>query len=329
MSKPPEELAARAREIITTELEEVRGVAERLDPVQFARAVRLLRETLERRGKLVVLGVGKSGHIGEKLAATFTSTGAPAVVLHALNALHGDLGLVSDGDAVLALSYSGETEEMLNILAALARFDVRILAITGNTASSLAQAAEAVLDVQVNREACPLGLAPTSSTTAMLAVGDALAMVLLEERGFTKEAFAKFHPGGRLGRNLLLRVRDIMRPRGQMALVSPGASVLDALREMTRHRTGAAIVCGDDDSLAGVFTHGDFARAFPLAPDIAHRPVREFMTPTPITIAEDRLAAEILPILQRHRIDDLIVVDSHGRPCGLVDSQDLSRLKLL
>ncbi|MCX7868840.1 MAG: KpsF/GutQ family sugar-phosphate isomerase [Terrimicrobiaceae bacterium] len=326
MSHDP--LVQRARQIIGIEIEEARAAAERLDG-SFARAVGILQQTIEQRGKIVVLGVGKSGCIGEKIAATLTSTGAPAVVLHPLNALHGDLGVVCDGDAVLALSYSGETEELLNILAALTRFDVRLIAITGNTSSTLARSAEAVLDARVSREACPLNLAPTSSTTAMLVLGDALAMVLLEARGFDKDAFAKFHPAGRLGRNLLLRVRDIVRPASQLALVAPDTPVLEALREMTRHRSGAAVVRGSGGELAGIFTHGDFARGFAGAPDIATRPVREFMTSHPVTIGEERLAAEVLQVLQHHRIDDLIVLDAAGHPVGLVDSQDLSRLKLV
>jgi arabinose-5-phosphate isomerase len=318
----------RARRVIEMEVEEVQAVAARLGG-EFSKAVTIVREAVERRRKVVVLGVGKSGHIGEKIAATLTSTGAPAVILNSLNALHGDLGVVADGDVVLALSSSGETDELLNILGALARFEIRLIAITGNPASTLARNADAVLDAAVSREACPLNLAPTSSTTAMLVLGDALAMVLLEERGFDKEAFAKFHPGGQLGRALLLRVRDIMRPAADLAIVPPQVSILEAIQGMTARRTGAAIVVDAAGRLGGVFTHGDFARHFPTTPDIATRPVADFMTPSPVTIGEDKLAVEVLHILQTHRIDDLIVVDADARPVGLVDSQDLSRVKLL
>ncbi|HEY8904056.1 MAG TPA: KpsF/GutQ family sugar-phosphate isomerase [Chthoniobacterales bacterium] len=319
---------SQARRVFDIEIAAMQAVAARLDE-NFIRAVDLLRARIERNRKIVVVGVGKSGHIGEKIAATLTSTGSPSVVLNSLNALHGDLGIVSDGDAVLALSYSGETEELNNLLPALARFDVEIVAITGNAQSSLARAAHLVLDVSVAQEACPLNLAPTSSTTAMLALGDALAMVLLEARGFNKDDFARFHPGGHLGRTLLLRVSEIMRPADQLASVSRETPVLHAIRLMTQCRTGAAVVVEADGRLAGIFTHGDFARHFQSTPDIGARAVAEFMTSNPITIAADKLAAEVLHILQTHRIDDLVAVDSDGRPVGIVDSQDLSRHKLL
>jgi arabinose-5-phosphate isomerase len=291
--------------------------------------VQLIQSSVEKRGKVVVVGVGKSGHIGEKIAATLTSTGSPAVVLNSLNALHGDLGVVSDGDVVLAISYSGETDELLNILPALARFDVKLVAMTGDTTSTLAKAAESVLDCKVSQEACPLNLAPTSSTTAMLVLGDALAMVLLEARGFEKEDFARFHPGGRLGRALLLKVHQIMRGDDQLAKVAASTPVLEVIKAMTTVRAGAAVIVDASGKLEGIFTHGDFARFFPSFPDIGVRPVSEFMTRGPITISGDKLAAAALQVLQTHRIDDLVVVDSEGRPQGVVDSQDLSRLKIL
>jgi arabinose-5-phosphate isomerase len=318
----------RARRVFKIEIEEAAAVSARLDD-HFVRAVEAIKSAVEARGKVVVLGVGKSGHIGEKIAATLTSTGSPAVVLNSLNALHGDLGVVADGDVVLALSYSGETDELLAVLPAIARMGVTILAITGRTDSTLAKSAAAVLDVGVSKEACPLNLAPTSSTTAMLILGDALAMALLEARGFRKEDFAKFHPGGTLGRALLLRVSQIMRPADDLVVLSPSDSVLDAVRGMTAHRAGAAVVVSDDGRLAGIFTHGDFARHFPETPGIGARAVGDFMTKNPIAISGDRLAAEVLQILERHRIDDLVVVDANRRPIGVVDSQDLTRLKIL
>lgn len=318
----------RARQVLLIESGELKSLSDRLDD-SFVKSVALLREAVERRGKIVVLGVGKSGHVGEKIAATLTSTGAPAVVLNSLNALHGDLGVVSGGDVVLALSYSGETEELLRVLPALARFDVRKIAVTGNTSSTLAKASDAVLDVSVSQEACPHNLAPTSSTTCMLALGDALAMVLLEDRGFTREDFARFHPGGSLGRSLLLKVRDIMRGGDQAVVVPEGLPVIDVLRALTARRAGAALVTDAQGRLAGVFTHGDFARRFPSDPAIGTRAVSEVMTASPVTIDADKLAAEVLVVLEKHRIDDLVVTDAGGRPLGVVDSQDLSRLKLL
>lgn len=317
-----------ARRVIELEIAEVQAMSERLGE-DFDHAVDLLRACVENRGKIILAGVGKSGHIGEKIAATLTSTGSPAVVLNSLNALHGDLGVVCDGDVVIALSYSGETEELVNILQALARFDVRIVGITGDTNSTLAKSSDAVLDVRVSREACPLNLAPTSSTTAMLVLGDCLAMTLLESRGFNKDDFAKFHPGGQIGRSLLLKVGQIMRSIESLAIADPSTPVLDVIRAMTSSRSGAAIVVDPTGRLAGIFTHGDFARCFPETPDIATRPVGEFMTRHPVSIGPDRLAAEVLHVLQKHRIDDLVVLDESGRPVGMVDSQDLSRMKLL
>ena len=318
----------RARRVFEIELAEASATASRLDS-QFIIAVDLIRDALERRNKVVVLGVGKSGTIGEKIAATLTSTGSTAVVLNSLNALHGDLGIVADGDVVLALSYSGETQELLSVLPAVVRFGLPIIALTGDKNSTLAKSASAVLDVSVSQEACPLNLAPTSSTTSMLILGDALAMVLLESRGFRKEDFAKYHPGGSLGRSLLLRVSQIMRKIDELALISPAAPVVEAIQSMTKHRTGAAVVVNADETLAGIFTHGDFARHFPGNPGIGSLPVGDFMSRNPITITADRLAAEVLQVLEHHRIDDLVVLDEKRRPVGIVDSQDLSRLKIL
>ena len=318
----------RARRVLSIEINEIQRLSDRLDE-HFTRAVRFLREAVAHRGKIIVLGVGKSGHVGEKIAATLTSTGAPAVVLNSLNALHGDLGVISDGDVILTLSYSGETEELLRVLPALARFDVKRIALTGNISSSLAKASDVVLDVSVTQEACPHNLAPTSSTTVMLALGDALAMVLLEERGFTREDFARFHPAGQLGQTLLLRVRDIMRSGDQAAIVKGDSPVIEVLKTLTERRAGAALVVDDHGALKGVFTHGDFARRFPSDAEIGSRPVEEVMTANPVTIGADKLAAEVLVVLEQHRIDDLVVTDADGKPLGVVDSQDLSRLKLL
>ena len=318
----------RARRVFEIELTEASATAARLDS-QFIIAVDLIRDALERRNKVVVLGVGKSGTIGEKIAATLTSTGSTAVVLNSLNALHGDLGIVADGDVVLALSYSGETQELLSVLPAVVRFGLPIIALTGDKNSTLAKSASAVLDVAVSQEACPLNLAPTSSTTSMLILGDALAMVLLESRGFRKEDFAKYHPGGSLGRSLLLRVNQIMRKIDELALISPAAPVVEAIQAMTKYRAGAAVVVNEDETLAGIFTHGDFARHFPGNPGIGSLPVGDFMTRNPITITGDRLAAEVLQVLEHHRIDDLVVLDEKRRPVGIVDSQDLTRLKIL
>src|SRR5437762_3407274 len=214
----------KAKRVLDVEIRELQRLRERLGD-DFSRAVALIKDAVDARGKVVVLGVGKSGHIGSKIASTLTSTGSPAVVLDSLNALHGDLGVVADGDIVIALSYSGETEELIRIIPAIARFQVSMVAICGDPKSTLAQNCDVFLDVNVEQEACPLNLAPTSSTTVMLALGDALAMVLLEARGFQKEDFAKFHPAGMVGRSLLLRVHQIMRPRRAVAVVRPEATI--------------------------------------------------------------------------------------------------------
>jgi arabinose-5-phosphate isomerase len=237
--------------------------------------------------------------------------------------------VLADGDVVLALSASGETEELLQILPAIARFDVRIIAICGKAGSTLAENAHVFLDVTIEQEACPLNLAPTSSTTVMLALGDALAMVLLEARGFQKEDFAKFHPAGMVGRSLLMRVHQIMRPRESMAIVTTDATIRDVLKAMTTVRAGAAVVADHDRHLAGIFTHGDFARHFQTDTKIGDRVVADLMTLNPVTVHKDKLAVEVLNLLERHRIDDLIVVDDDKVPVGIVDSQDLTRLKLL
>src|SRR5213594_1941011 len=318
----------KAGRVLDVEIFELKRLRERLGE-NFSRAVELIKETVDARSKVVVLGVGKSGHIGAKIAATLTSTGSPAVVLDSSNALHGDLGVIADGDVVLALSASGETEEMVRILPAIARFQVRIIAMCGDPKSTVAQNAHLFLDVNIEQEACPLNLAPTSSTTVMLALGDALAMVLLEARGFNKEDFAKFHPGGMIGRSMLIRVHQIMRPREAMAIVSTDTSVRDVLKAMTGVRAGAAVVTGEDQKLLGIFTHGDFVRHFQFDSKIGERLVADLMTLNPVTVHKDKLAVEVLNLLERHRIDDLVVIDDNNMPVGIVDSQDLTRLKLL
>lgn len=295
----------------------------------FAQAVTMLKDVVERHGKIIVVGIGKSGNIGHKIAATLNSTGSTAVVLHSQNALHGDLGMVSDGDAVIALSYSGETVELLDLLPHIKRFDVKLIAMTGKSNSTLARHADATLDTSVEREACPLNLAPTSSSTAMLVMGDALAMVLLKARGFTEENFARFHPGGALGRALLTKVADIMRAGEGLASVAEDATVQDALVAMTEARSGACVVLKGDQLLAGIFTHGDFARSYQEDPMVGAKKVADLMTRDPISVCAEALAAEAIKTIGAHRIDDVVVLDAEGRPVGLVDTQDLARLKIV
>lgn len=311
-----------------TETEGLRRMAGQLDGA-FVEAVKTLQTTVERRGKIVVVGVGKSGNIGHKIAATFNSTGATAVVMDSQNALHGDLGILSDGDAVLALSYSGETEELLNLLPFIKRFEVKVIALTGKPQSTLAKLSDLTLDTSVEREACPLNLAPTSSSTAMLVMGDALAMVLLEARGFTEEDFARFHPGGSLGRALLTHVSDIMRTGDGVPIVGEQANVFDALDAMNRAKAGACLIVDAAGKLAGIFTHGDFARSFRKDPLLGNQPVASLMTRKPISVRADALAVEALKTLGKSRIDDIVVIDGDGVPVGLVDTQDFARMKLV
>lgn len=322
------EILERARRVAQIEIDAILNLIDHLDD-DFADAINLLQGVLENKGKIIVIGIGKSGNIGHKIAATLNSTGSTAVVLNSQNALHGDLGIISDGDAVITLSYSGETTELLELLPHVKRFDVKIISITKSRQSTLAKHSDITLCTPVDREACPLNLAPTSSSTAALVMGDAIAMVLLDARGFTESDFAKFHPGGSLGRALLTTVSDIMRSGDNFARVLPSATIIDAIDAMSEARSGACVVVHADDSLAGVFTHGDFARSFQSDNAIGSLPVSNFMTVNPITVKSDALAAEAVNILSHHRIDDLVVVTPEGKVVGLVDSQDLARLKIV
>lgn len=319
---------ALARTVIELEIAEIQRLRQRLNE-SFIRAVEAMRAAVDAGRKIIICGVGKSGNVAFKIAATLTSTGAPAVVLNTQDALHGDLGLVNDGDVIIAMSASGETDEMINLLPHLKRLQTTLIAMTGGADSLLARTADIVLDVNVEREACPLNLAPTSSSTVMLVLGDALAMVLLEARGFKAGDFARLHPGGSLGRALLTKVSDIMRKGERLPLVGADANVMDAVRTMTRCRSGCVIVTEPSGEMAGIFTQGDFTRAYESHPDIAGTPVSRFMIRKPITIQSDRLAAEILNILERHPVDELVVLDEARIPVGIVDTQDLSRFRIL
>jgi len=319
---------SKARQVIRLEAEALRTLEARLDEA-FPAMIESLLSTLADGKKLVLVGIGKSGNIAHKISATLTSTGSPAVVLHSQNALHGDLGLLSEGDAVIALSYSGETSELLTLLPFLKRRAATLVALTGKPDSTLARHANHVIDTSVSREACPLELAPTSSSTTMLVAGDAIAMVLMETRGFTADNFAEYHPGGSLGQALLTTVGEIMRKEERLATVTPQSSIFETLTAMTRAKSGAAIVLNSDQSLAGIFTHGDFARSFQGNADIGTQAVSTLMTASPITISSTALAAEAVRIVSERNIDDLIVLDpDSGAVLGLVDSQDLASLKL-
>jgi arabinose-5-phosphate isomerase len=328
MSSKKTSILSRARKVFDIEIAGLRQV-QKQQSKNFIQAVYLIVACLERNGKIIVSGIGKSGVIGQKISSTLTSTGATSVVLNATDALHGDLGIVNDGDVILLLSNSGETEELVRVLPMLKRFDCQIISLVGHPSSTIGKHSDIVLKANVSREACPHNLAPTASTTAMLTLGDALAMVVLEERGFRKEDFARFHPGGSLGQSLLLKARDLMRMGPRFAVVSPKATVQDALRAMSKARSGCVAVRGNNEKLLGIFTHGDFARRYATNHEIGRSRIDEVMTTKPITIRDDALAGEALQILQKYMIDDLVVVDAKKRPVGLIDSQDLPKFKLV
>jgi len=319
---------AKAREVFDIELAALKKVRAQLDD-SFHDAVEAIVEAVNRRGKIVVVGIGKSGNVGQKIAATLTSTGSTSVVLSSVDALHGDVGIINDGDIILALSYSGESEELLNLLPALKRFSVIIISLTGNLKSSLAKHSDISLNVKVPKEACPFNLAPTSSTTAMLVMGDALAMSVLQARGFKQKDFAKFHPSGAIGRAMLLRVGDIMRTGNRNAIADENISVKEALLVMTHAKSGSLSVVNARGKLAGVFTDGDFRRHMAGGDNLLSQPLKKVMTPKPICIYENALAVEALKIFNERNIDDLIVVNAKQEPVGLVDSQDLPKLKIV
>ena len=317
-----------ARKVFDIELAAIKAVRGQLDAA-FDRAVELVVATLEQRGKIVIVGIGKSGNIGQKIAATLTSTGSTSVVLNSVDALHGDLGILNDGDLVLALSYSGESEELINLLPAMKRFSVQIIAMTGNAKSTVAKRSDVVLNVKVPKEACPFNLAPTSSTTAMLVMGDALAMAVLQARGFKEQDFARHHPAGAIGRALLLQVCDIMRKDSRNAVAQEILTVKEALLVMTRAKSGSVSVVNARGKLIGVFTDGDLRRQMAADEKILTRTLASVMTRNPICLRDDALAMEALKIFNERNIDDLIVVNAKKEPVGLVDSQDLPKLKIM
>ncbi len=318
----PDKVRALGQAVVDTEAEAVRALRPRIDD-SFVRACQYM---LDCEGRIVVLGMGKSGHIGSKIAATLASTGSPAFFVHPGEASHGDLGMITPRDVVLALSNSGETEEILTIVPLIKRLGVPLIALTGNPASRLAREADVSLDVSVAREACPLGLAPTASTTAALVMGDALAVSLLESRGFTADDFARSHPGGRLGRRLLLHVADIMHTGDEIPRVAPGATLSEALMEMTRKGLGMTLIADGEDRVLGIFTDGDLRRVLEARQvDLHTTPITECMTPDCLTTAPDRLAAEVLELMQSRRINSLPVVDGDRRLIGALNMHDLLR----
>lgn len=324
-----EMMLARAHDVIATEIAGLRQADEAIDET-FCAIVEAMLETLERGGKIVVTGIGKNIHIGEKLAATMASTGSTAMLLNPVQAMHGDLGMVTPADIVLAISYSGESDEVIRLIPSLRRIGVKVIGMTGKADSSLAKNSDWVYLIDCGREACPFNMAPTTSTTATLALGDALAMVLLEARGFRKENFALLHPAGAIGRALLFRVKDIMRSGERLVALGEEATVKDAVVAMTSAKAGCACVTAADGTLLGIFTDGDLRRL--LSGDQADPmalPLTQVMIRKPISVSLGALAVEVLNVFEHHKVDDLPVVDEAGKLVGTIDIQDLPRMKIL
>lgn len=324
----PQRALALARETLDIEARALMAVGDRLG-ASFAQAVLLL---LACKGRVVVMGMGKSGHIGRKISATLASTGTPAMFVHPAEASHGDLGMITAGDAVLAISNSGESDELTAILPLIKRMEVPLVAITGRADSTLGRHADVVLDAAVDKEACPHNLAPTASTTAQLALGDALAVALLDARGFKPDDFARSHPGGALGRKLLTHVRDVMRSGDELPRAAPDDDLMSLMREMSAKGLGMSAVVDGEGRLLGVFTDGDLRRLIEKSgngPDLRSLRAREVMHANPRTVQADELAVSAAGLMEAHRITSLLVVDEAGRLVGALNSNDLMRAKVI
>lgn len=308
-----------AKKVLMNESRAVAKLAGKIN-TDFNKVVQLLVST---KGRAIVTGMGKPGFIAQKVSATMASTGTPSLYLHPAEALHGDLGRITGQDVIIAFSNSGETEEVVRLIPIIKKIGAKLVAVTGNKRSTLALNSDFVLDSSVDKEACPLGLAPTTSTTAMLALGDALSIALLEKKKFQPQDFAMFHPGGSLGKRLILKVEDIMRPKSKTPIVRGETLVKDVLVKITRMRAGSASVVDSSGKLIGIFTDGDLRRHFEKGGDVLMSKVCDVMTCSPVTISKDRLAAEAFDILRRKKIDELPVVDDKKRPLGVLDVQDI------
>lgn len=320
-----DQLIDRGRRVLRTEAEAVAALEHRLGE-DFAAACRLL---LACTGRIVVTGMGKSGHVGNKIAATLASTGSPSFFLHPAEAIHGDIGMITTGDVVLAISNSGETDELLTILPVIKRLAVPLIALTGNDGSTLSRYASVTLDISVPAEACPLNLAPTASTTATLAMGDALAIAVLEARGFTEEDFARSHPGGTLGRRLLLHVEDVMRKGSDLPMVGPDTLLSAGLLEMSRKGLGMTTVVDGSRRVLGIFTDGDLRRTLDRQVDVHATRMSEVMTANGKVVQPRMLAAEAVHLMETHRITSLPVVDDERRLVGALNVHDLLRARVM
>jgi len=348
-----EKQIARAREVFDVEIRGLEATRDSLGP-SFTKAISMMLDCVSHDGIVVVTGVGKNLHIAEKMSAIFASTGTRSIVLNPVQAMHGDLGMVSSRDLLIALSFSGESAEVNNVIPAIRRHGLKVIAMTGNPGSTLAKLSDLHLEIPCGKEACPFGMAPTNSTTATMAMGDALAMVMIDAQKFDISSYAMNHPAGAIGRALVMKVSDIMRTGDRFARVSPTATVMETVMTMTKAKGGSAVIVGERGELLGIFTDGDFRRimtagasgeadshplqnkegssSFRSGKDSASpldEPISEFMTKSPLFVRESAYAAELLKIFERKRIDDLPVCDAEGKVVGLVDIQDLPKMKVL
>ena len=318
----------KAREVMRIETEGLNAVTEQLGD-DFVRLTEACIQVLNNGGKIVVAGVGKSGHIGRKISASLASTGSPSIFMHPVEAMHGDLGMLQENDLLLALSYSGETAELNSILLPAKRLGVLVTCFTGVADSTLAKMSEIAVVASIPREACPFNLAPTTTSTAHLALGDALAMTLLQLRHFTKEDYGMRHPSGAIGRAVSMHVKDLIRPAERTAVVEPSTPVKDVLLKMTKARTGSAAILGADNKIMGIFTDGDFRRCVSDDLSVLSKPIADVMTKNPVSIQADSLAVEILKLVEKKPVDDIVVLNADGTFAGMVDIQDLPRFKVM
>lgn len=325
----------RAKQVFDVEIAGLKKTRDSLGPT-FTATVKAILETGEAGGLVVVTGVGKNLHVAEKMSAIFASTGTRSIVLNPVQAMHGDLGMVASRDLLVALSFSGESDELLRLMPPIRRHGLKVVSMTGNAQSSLAKLSDIHLEIPCGKEACPFGMAPTNSVTATLAMGDALAMVLIDARKFSISAYAENHPAGAIGRALVLKVSDVMRKGRALALVGEDTSVMDAALAMTKAHAGSAVVAGEGGELKGIFTDGDFRRVLAAErkrggspAEVLDEPVSRHMTARPVSVREDGYAAELLKIFECKRIDDLPVCDRNGKVVGVVDIQDLPKMKVL
>ena len=318
----------RAREVFDIERAGIDAVRGRLDE-NFEKLVEMCADATGRGGKLILTGIGKSGYIGKKIAATLSSVGSPAIFMHPVEARHGDLGMIQKNDLMIALSYSGETDELLVVLPPAKQLGVKLAAITASKDSSLGKLSDLVVEMPVPKEACPFNLAPTTTTTALLVLGDALAMVLLDKQGFTKADYGRRHPGGAIGRMVTMRAADVMRPLDRSALVGPEATVRETLYSMSRARCGSAIVVDGERKLLGIFTDGDFRRRAEKDDNVLYLKMSDVMTKKPVFVTPETMAVDVLKIIEARKVDDLVVADKEGFVQGFIDVQDLPGLKIM